>query len=300
MILTRRFLAWFTTALLLTNTVAFANTVRVNVRPAYFDASLSIDRRVDDLLSRMTVDEKVGQLNQLFFISQFIKPEMMEPGIREGKIGSLLFVTDPATINRFQKVAVEQSRLKIPLLFGFDVIHGFRTIFPVPLALASSWDTGLVENVQTIAAREARAVGIHWAFAPMLDIARDPRWGRIVEGAGEDPFLGSSMAAAQVHGFQGPAIGTPGHVIAGPKHFAGYGAALGGRDYDEANISDADLWNVYLPPFKAAVDAGAGNIMSAYMPLNGIPATGNRWLLTDVLRGQWGFKGWVVSDNMAV
>jgi len=300
MILTRRFLACFTTALLLTNTVAFANTVRVNVRPAYFDASLSIDRRVDDLLSRMTVDEKVGQLNQLFFISQFIKPEMMEPGIREGKIGSLLFVTDPATINRFQKVAVEQSRLKIPLLFGFDVIHGFRTIFPVPLALASSWDTGLVENVQTIAAREARAVGIRWTFAPMLDIARDPRWGRIVEGAGEDPFLGARIAAAQVRGFQGQDPASPGRLLACMKHFAGYGAGAGGRDYDAAYISDAELYNVYLPPFKAAVDAGVGSAMSAYMDLNDVPATGNAFLLRDVLRKQWGFKGFVVSDADAV
>src|ERR1700752_3478238 len=264
MILTRRFLACFTTALLLTNTVAFANTVRVNVRPAYFDASLSIDRRVDDLLSRMTVDEKVGQLNQLFFISQFIKPEMMEPGIREGKIGSLLFGTDPATINRFQKVAVEQSRLKIPLLFGFDVIHGFRTIFPVPLALASSWDTGLVENVQTIAAREARAVGIGWAFAPMLDIARDPRWGRIVEGAGEDPYLGSAIAQAQVRGFQGDYIGSPDHILACMKHFAEYGAAEGGRDYDASYIPKSQLYNVYLPPFHAAVESGVGSALSAY------------------------------------
>src|ERR1700752_4079616 len=300
MILTRRFLAWFTTALLLTNTVAFANTVRVNVRPAYFDASLSIDRRVDDLLSRMTVDEKVGQLNQLFFISQFIKPEMMEPGIREGKIGSLLFGTDPATINRFQKVAVEQSRLKIPLLFGFDDIHGFRTVFPVPLAMASSWDPALVERVHTIAAREARAAGVRWTFAPMVDIARDPRWGRIVEGAGEDPYLGAKISAAQVRGFQGSDPSAPGRLLACMKHFAGYGAADGGRDYDSSYLSDAELYNVYFPPFKAAVDAGVGCAMSAYMNLNDVPATGNAFLLRDVLRKEWGFKGFVVSDADAV
>jgi beta-glucosidase len=154
--------------------------------------SVSIDRRVDELLSQMTIEEKVGQLNQLFYFSNFMKPEMMEPGIREGKIGSLLFVTDPVIINQLQKIAVEKSRLKIPLLFGFDVIHGFRTVFPVPLAMASSWDPALVENVQEVAAREARAAGVRWTFAPMVDIARDPRWGRIVEGAGEDPFLGPS------------------------------------------------------------------------------------------------------------
>ena len=178
----------------------------------------------------MTLDEKIGQLHQLFYFSQFMKPEMMEPGLREGKIGSLLFMTDPATINRFQKIAVEQSRLKIPILFGFDVIHGFHTIFPVPLALASSWDTNLVERVQTVAAREASAAGIRWTFAPMLDIARDPRWGRIVEGAGEDPFLGARIAAAQVRGFQGSDPASPGRLLACMKHFAGYGAAAGGRD----------------------------------------------------------------------
>jgi beta-glucosidase len=296
MILTRRLLACVAAALLLTNTVAFATPDRAT----YFDPSLPIDKRVDDLMSRMTIDEKIGQLNQLFYFTQFMKPDMIEPGLREGKIGSLLFVTDPATINRFQRVAVEQSRLKIPLLFGFDVIHGFRTIFPVPLALASSWDVDLVERVQTIAAREASATGIRWTFAPMLDITRDPRWGRIVEGAGEDPFLGARIAAAQVRGFQGQDPASPGRLLACMKHFAGYGAAAGGRDYDAAYISDAELYNVYLPPFKAAVDAGVGSAMSAYMDLNDVPATGNAFLLRDVLRNQWGFKGFVVSDADAV
>ena len=263
-------------------------------------SSASIDRRVDELLSQMTIEEKVGQLNQLFYFTQFMKPEMVEPAITEGKIGSLLFVTDPAVINRFQKVAVEKSRLKIPLLFGFDVIHGFRTIFPVPLAMASSWDPALVEKAQEIAAREARAVGVRWTFAPMVDIARDPRWGRIVEGAGEDPFLGARMAAAHVRGFQGPDPSGAGRLLACMKHFAGYGAAIGGRDYDSAFISDAELYNVYLPPFKAAVDAGVGSAMSAYMNLNDVPATGNAFLMRDVLRKQWGFKGFVVSDADAV
>ena len=261
---------------------------------------MASDRRVDELLSQMTIEEKVGQLNQLFYFKQFMRPEMIEPDIRAGKVGSLLFVTDPAIINRFQKVAVENSRLKIPLLFGFDVIHGFRTIFPVPLAMASSWDPALVEQAQTVAASEARAVGIRWTFAPMIDIARDPRWGRIVEGAGEDPFLGSRMAAAHVRGFQGKDPSSPGRVLACMKHFAGYGVATGGRDYDSAYITDAELYNVYLPPFKAAVDAGVGSAMSAYMDLNDVPATGNAFLLRDVLRKAWGFKGFVVSDANAV
>jgi beta-glucosidase len=257
-------------------------------------------QRANSLLARMTLDEKIGQLNQLFFFSSFQKEESMSDGIRKGEIGSLLFVTDAAMINRFQRVAVTESRHKIPLIFGFDVIHGFHTIFPVPIAMAASWDPKMVEGAQTVAAREARAVGINWTFAPMVDIARDPRWGRIIEGAGEDPYLGSVMSAAQVRGFQGERMGSPEHLLACVKHFAGYGAAEGGRDYDAANISDAQMWNVYLPPFKAAVDAGVGSVMSAYMDLNDVPATGNRWLMRDVLRKNWGFDGFVVSDANAV
>ncbi len=256
-------------------------------------------QRADALLAKMTLDEKIGQMNQLFFFP--FQPEAsFVDGIRKGQTGSLLFVTDPAVTNRLQKVAVTESRLKIPLIFGFDVIHGFHTIFPVPLAMAASWDPAMVERSQAVAASEARSVGINWTFAPMVDIARDPRWGRIVEGAGEDPYLGSAMSAAQVRGFQGDRIGAPGHLLACVKHFAGYGAAEGGRDYDASNISDAQMWNVYLPPFKAAVDAGVGSLMSAYMDLNDVPATGNRWLLTDVLRKDWKFDGFVVSDADAV
>src|ERR1700754_5595 len=261
---------------------------------------VTASKRAGALLAKMTLEEKIGQLNQIFFFSQLMKPEIMEPGIREGNIGSLLFVTDPVIINRFQKVAVEQSRLKIPLLFGFDVIHGFRTVFPVPLAMASSWDPVLVERAQTIAAREARAAGVRWTFAPMVDIARDPRWGRIVEGAGEDPYLGAKMSAAQVRGFQGSDPSGPGRLLACVKHFAGYGAADGGRDYDSSYLSDAELYNVYFPPFKAAVDAGVGSVMSAYMDLNDVPATGNKWLLQDVLRREWKFQGFVVSDADSV
>jgi beta-glucosidase len=256
-----------------------------------------IQQAVDSLLQKMTTDEKIGQLSQLFV---FDTGQTVEKSVAMGEVGSLLFITDPAAINRLQHLAVEKSRLHIPLIFGFDVIHGFRTIFPVPIAMAASWDPSLEMQGQATAAKEAHAVGINWAFAPMLDIARDPRWGRMVEGAGEDPYLGSAMAAAQVRGFQGEYIGAPDHVLACMKHFAGYGAAEGGRDYDGSYISDAQMENVYLAPFHAAVKAGVGSAMSAYMDLNDVPATGNRWLLTDVLRRQWGFKGLVVSDADAV
>ena len=255
-------------------------------------------QKADSLLAKMTLDEKIGQMNQLFFFGG--PTEKMDAGVRKGEIGSMLFVTDPAMINRWQKIAVTESRLKIPLIFGFDVIHGFRTIFPVPLATAASFDPQLAENGQRIAAREARSVGINWTFAPMVDIARDPRWGRIVEGAGEDPYLGAKMAAAQVRGFQSEKIGSPEHILACVKHFAGYGAAEGGRDYDAANIPESQMRNVYLPPFKAAIDANVGSVMSAYMDLNDVPATGNQWLMRDVLRDDWNFKGFVVSDADAV
>lgn len=195
---------------------------------------------------------------------------------------------------------MEGSRLHIPLIFGFDVIHGWRTIFPVPLAMASSWNPELVERVQSVAALEAHASGINWTFAPMVDIARDARWGRIVEGAGEDPFLGAAMARAHVRGFQGPVLGSPDHLLATVKHFAAYGAAEGGRDYDSTYVPDVLLWNTYFPPYKAAIDAGAGSVMSAYKELNDIPASGNRWLLRDVLRDDWKFNGFVVSDASAV
>ena len=261
----------------------------------------NVRARADALIARMTPEEKAAQLAQYFYAQSRAEMNKTAMGaLATTGLGSLLFVTDPAEINRLQHIAVEQSRLKIPVLFGFDVIHGLHTIFPIPIGLAATWDPKLVEQVQDVAGTEAWAVGLRWTFAPMVDIARDPRWGRIAEGAGEDPYLGAAMAQAQVRGFQGPYLGSPGHIIAGPKHFAGYGAALGGRDYDEVNLSDSELWNVYLPPFKAAVDAGAGNIMSAYMPLNGVPAAANHWLLTGVLRDTWGFKGFVSSDSGAV
>jgi beta-glucosidase len=263
-----------------------------------------VSARAKALVAQMTPEEKAGQLTQFFDFGDL--PGMgglrqqIDAMVAKGEVGSLVLINDPKVANHFQRLAMEQSRLKIPLLMGYDLNHGLRTIFPVPLGMAASWDPAVAEKAQAAAAAEARAVGVHWAFGPNSDIARDPRWGRIVEGAGEDPYLASAMVVAQVRGFQGTYIGAPGHVIAGPKHFAGYGASMGGRDFDEVNLSDSELWNVYFPPFKAAIDAGAGNIMSAYMGLNGVPATGNHWLLTKVLRDTWGFKGFVVSDNDAV
>jgi Beta-glucosidase-related glycosidases len=215
-----------------------------------------INARIEALLAEMTVGEKAGQLTQYFtFPGVHEELEKVETELRAGRAGSLLFVSKADEIDRLQRIAVEETRLAIPVLFGYDVIHGLRTAMPVPLAVAASWDPALAEACQAVAAAEARAIGLHWTFAPMVDVARDPRWGRMIEGAGEDPCLGAAMAAAQVRGFQGPGIGTPDRIVAGPKHLAGYGASLGGRDYDEVDLSDSELWNVYLPPFKAAIDA---------------------------------------------
>jgi beta-glucosidase len=248
----------------------------------------------------MTLDEKISQLAQLGGFAFGPGAKKPEEILSQGRGGSVLWINDTATINRLQHIAVEKSRLHIPVLFGLDVIHGFYTVFPVPIAMAASWDPSLVERAQAVAARESASQGILWTFGPMVDIARDPRWGRIVEGAGEDPYLGAAMARAQVRGFQGPYIGSPNHILACAKHFAGYGAADGGRDYDSSYIPEDQMWNVYLPPFHAAEEAGVGTFMSAYMDLNDVPATGNKWLMQDVLRNAWGFKGFVVSDAFAV
>jgi beta-glucosidase len=260
----------------------------------------AVNRRVDALLRQMTLQEKIGQLTQLSGDPHIAGGNQTETLLRQGEGGSVLWLKDPEKINRLQHIAVEQSRLHIPLLFGLDVIDGFRTTFPVPLAMAASWDPALVVQEQTVAAQEASADGIRWTFAPMVDIARDARWGRIVEGAGEDPYLGAAMARAQVRGFQGHYLGSPQHILACAKHFAGYGAADGGRDYDSSYVPEERLRNVYFPPFRAALQAGVGSLMSAYMDLNDVPASGNRWLLHDVLRRDWGFTGFVVSDAFAV
>lgn len=277
-------------------------------------SSQTITDRVESLLAQMTIEEKAGQLTQYFYFGGLPDPEpgseihvipskmraYVEAQAKVGGVGSVLFVRDAQELNRLQKLTVEGHRLGIPLLVGYDVIHGFKTIFPMPLAVAASFDPAVAERGQSIAAKEARSIGIHWTFAPMVDIARDPRWGRIIESAGEDPYLGAAMAAAQVRGFQGDDLASGENVLAGPKHFAAYGASLGGRDYDEVNVSDSELHNVYLPPFEAAAKAGAENFMTAYMGVNGIPATANKYLITEVLRKEWGFKGFLVSDANAV
>ncbi len=268
-------------------------------KEASVSSEVEVAAQVEAILRRMSLADKIGQLTQIGG-ADFIPGPKPEEVVRMGGAGSVLWLNNTKRFNALQKIAVEESPSRIPLLFALDVIHGYRTIFPVPLAMASSWDPSVAEKAQSVAAHEARAAGLHWTFGPMLDIARDARWGRIVEGAGEDPFLGAAMAAAQVLGFQGPYPGAPDRVIACAKHFAGYGAADGGRDYDPVFLPEAQLRNVYFPPFQAAVKAGVGTFMSAYMDLNNVPASGNHWLLHDVLRDEWGFQGFVVSDAMAV
>jgi beta-glucosidase len=248
-------------------------------------------QNLDSLLGHMTLEEKLGQLN-LPSSDTRATPAVLEQ-IRRGRVGGLLNVFGVDAVREAQRTAVEQSRLRIPLLFGLDVIHGYRTIFPIPLAEAGTFDPGLIESAARMAGREARANGVNWTFAPMVDIARDPRWGRIAEGSGEDPYLGSVMAAARVRGFQQ-------NILATAKHFAAYGGAEAGRDYNVVDISDRTLRDVYLPPFKAAVDAGVGSLMSAFNEIGGVPASGSAWLTDTLLRGEWRFNGFVVSDWTSV
>jgi beta-glucosidase len=248
----------------------------------------------------MTLEEKLGQLQQLDGEGNGnFRPEHLEL-IRKGLLGSTLNVRGAQRTNQVQRVAMNESRLKIPVLFGFDVIHGYRTIFPIPLAEASSWDPALAERSAAVAAQEANNAGLRWTFAPMVDIARDPRWGRITEGAGEDPFLGAAFARARVRGFQGSDYGAPDKILACAKHFAAYGAAEGGRDYNTTDLSENTLREIYLPPFKAAVDAGVGTLMSSFNAINGVPASANAFTLTKVLRNEWKFDGFVVSDYTSV
>ncbi|HEX6124377.1 MAG TPA: glycoside hydrolase family 3 N-terminal domain-containing protein, partial [Pyrinomonadaceae bacterium] len=262
-------------------------------------ADRAIEQKINALIAQMTLAEKLGQLQQLDGDYRgFARPEHLEMA-RRGLLGSTLNVRGVKHTNDLQRAAME-SRLKIPMLFGFDVIHGYRTIFPVPLGEAASWDLALIERNSAIAAAEARAAGVHWTFAPMVDIARDPRWGRIIEGAGEDTFLGSEIAAARVRGFQGRDYSANDRVMATAKHWVGYGAALGGRDYNTTDISERALREIYFPPFKAAVDAGVGSFMTSFNDLDGVPATANSFVLKDVLRDEWKFDGLVVSDYTAV
>jgi beta-glucosidase len=259
-----------------------------------------IERRINALVARMTLEEKLGQLQQLDGEANGnFRPEHLAM-VRKGLLGSTLNVRGAQRTNQLQRIAMDESRLKIPVIFGFDVIHGYRTIFPVPLGEASSWDPSAAERSASIAAMEARAAGVHWTFAPMLDIARDARWGRIVEGAGEDPYLGAEMARARVRGFQGRSYSAPDKVLACAKHWVAYGAAEAGRDYNTTDMSERTLREIYFPPFKAAAQQGVGTFMSAFNDLNGVPASANPFTLTKVLRGEWKFDGFVVSDYTSV
>jgi len=278
----------------------FVVALFMSTPPSSAQRNVDIEKRVSALLARMTLEEKLGQLQQLDGQGDGnFRPEHVDM-VRKGLLGSTLGVRNGGRPNQLQRIAVEQSRLKIPLLFGFDTIHGYRTIFPIPLAEAATWDPALAERSSNIAAKEAYAAGLRWTFAPMVDIARDPRWGRITEGAGEDPFLGAAFARARVRGFQGEDYSQPGKLLACAKHWVGYGAAEGGRDYNTTEMSEQTLRSIYFPPFKAAVDAGVGTFMSAFNALNGIPTSAHQFTLTKVLRDEWKFDGFVVSDYTAV
>lgn len=266
-------------------------------------ADPKLDTRVESILQQMTLEEKVGQL------VQYSAGQPTGPGtgrtdyadmIERGQIGSLFNVIDPHEINKYQKIAMDKARLHIPILFGLDVIHGFKTEFPIPLGLASTWDPSIVEKASRVAAMEASADGVRWTFSPMVDIARDARWGRMAEGAGEDPFLGAAMAAAYVRGYQGSRLDAPDSIASCAKHYVGYGAAEAGRDYNSTEISEHTLRQFYLPPFHAAVEAGTASLMSAFNSLNGVPSTANPFTLKQVLRNEWGFRGLVVSDWNAI
>jgi beta-glucosidase len=265
--------------------------------------SASDSIKVETLLSQMTLEEKVGQLS-LFASGWDVTGPTLNSNykqlIRDGRAGAILNARGVEYVRTLQKMAVEESRLKIPLIFGLDVIHGYTTIFPIPLGQAASWDLEAIEKADQIAAREASAAGINWTFAPMVDIARDPRWGRVGEGAGEDTWLGSQIAKARVRGFQGKGYGDGMHILACAKHFAAYGAPLAGRDYNTVDMSPLSLYECYLPPYKACIDAGVATIMTSFNEINGVPSASNKWLLTDLLRNDWGFKGFVVTDYTAI
>ena len=259
--------------------------------------------QIEQLLQKMTLDEKIGQLNLPGagdVVTGEAKSSDIAKKIEAGMVGGLLNVKSVEKIKEIQKIAVEKSRLKIPLLFGLDVIHGYETTFPIPLGLSTSWDMELIEKTARMAANEASADGINWTFSPMVDISRDPRWGRVSEGSGEDAYLGSEIAKAMVHGYQGDDLTKKNTILSCVKHFALYGASEAGRDYNTVDMSRIRMYNEYLPPYKAAIDAGVGSVMASFNEIDGIPATGNKWLLTDLLRKQWGFNGFVVSDYTGV
>ena len=276
---------------------AFCLTITANAQDTKMNAY------VDALMKKMTLEEKVGQLNLPsigFDITGPILSQDVEGKIRKGMAGGVFNTYTPTAVRKLQEIAVTQTRLKIPLLFGYDVIHGHRTIFPISLGLSASWDLGLIERTARAAAEEASADGLNWVFSPMVDIARDPRWGRVSEGAGEDPYLGSLIAESMVRGYQGSDLSANNTVMACIKHFALYGAAEAGRDYNTVDMSRLRMYNEYMPPYKAAVKAGAGSIMTSFNEIDGIPASGNKWLLTTLLRKEWGFDGLIASDYTAI
>lgn len=262
-----------------------------------------MDQFIDNLMGKMTLQEKIGQLNLPVsgeIVTGQAKSSDVSGKIRKGQVGGLFNVKGVENIREVQKIAVEQSRLKIPLLFGMDVIHGYETVFPIPLALSCSWDMEAIKESACIAAKESSADGICWTFSPMVDICRDPRWGRMAEGGGEDPYLGSEISAAMVKGYQGDDLTDKNTIMACVKHFALYGAPEAGRDYNTVDMSHLSMFNNYFPPYKAAIDAGVGSVMTSFNVVDGIPATGNKWLMTDVLRDRWGFDGFVVTDYTAI
>ncbi len=259
------------------------------------ETATALDQQIRSVLERMTLAEKIGQLALVNGAGGQV-PDWLRDAIREGRVGAVLNEVDADTVNELQRVAVQESRLGIPLLIGRDVIHGFKTVFPIPLGQAASWNPALVERCARVAALEASAAGINWTFAPMIDIGRDPRWGRIAETLGEDPYLSGLLAAAMVRGFQGEDPTAPGSLVACAKHFAGYGASESGRDYNTVSLPEIELRNVHLPPFEAALDAGVASIMTSFSEVNGVPATANELLLKQILRSEWGYDGFVVSD----
>ena len=260
--------------------------------------------QVEALLKTMTIEEKIGQLNLVTpgggIATGSVVSDNVEEKIKTGQVGGLFGIAGPEKIKIAQDFAVKKTRLGIPLMFGSDIIHGYKTTFPIPLGLSSSWDMDLIKKTAQIAALEATADGINWNFSPMVDIARDPRWGRIAEGAGEDPYLGSQIAKAMIVGYQGEDLTASNTMMACVKHFALYGASEAGRDYNSVDMSRIKMYNEYMPPYKAAIDAGVGSVMSSFNDIDGIPASGNKWLLTDLLRDDWNFNGFVVSDYTSV
>src|SRR5688572_20631858 len=277
-------------------------SMQLAAQKTIFSQDAKMNAFIGNLMKRMTLDEKIGQLNLPsigFDVTGPLLSQNVHENIRNGNVGGVFNTYTPIAVRKLQDIATKETRLKIPLLFGYDVIHGHRTIFPIPLGLSASWDLTLIERTAKVAAEEASADGLNWTFSPMVDIARDPRWGRISEGAGEDPYLGSQIARSMVRGYQGDDLSKNNTILACVKHFALYGAAEAGRDYNTVDMSLHRMFNEYFPPYKAAIDAGAATVMTSFNDINGVPASANRWLLTDLLRKQWGFKGLVVTDYTA-